>query len=77
MERERAASLSSSKKLLISFFDHFVNFDYSWDQALEGHFCQFQGTTAFGRCSVPGISGHGRCRFRCDMHAIFNALEII
>ena len=45
--------------------------------ALEGHFCHFQGTTAFGRCSVPGISGHGRCRFRCDMHAIFNALEII
>ena len=33
MEREPAASLSSSKKLLISFFDHFVNFDYSWDQA--------------------------------------------
>ena len=33
MEREPAASLSSSKNLLISFFDHFVNFDYSWDQA--------------------------------------------
>ena len=33
MEREPAASLSSSKKLLISFFDNFVNFDYSWDQA--------------------------------------------
>ena len=33
MKREPAASLSSSKKLLISFFDNFVNFDYSWDQA--------------------------------------------
>ena len=32
MEREPAASLSSSKNLLISFFDHFVNFYYSWDQ---------------------------------------------
>ena len=33
MEREPAASLSGSKNSLISFFDHFVNFDYFWDQA--------------------------------------------
>ena len=33
MEREPAASLSGSKNFLISYFEHFVNFDYSWDQA--------------------------------------------
>ena len=33
MEREPAASLSGSKNSLISFFEHFVNFDYSLDQA--------------------------------------------
>ena len=33
MEREPAASLSGSKNSLISFFEYFVNFDYSWDQA--------------------------------------------
>ena len=33
MEREPAASLSGSKNFFISFFEHFVNFDYSWDQA--------------------------------------------
>ena len=33
MEGVPAASLSGSKNLLISFFEHFVNFDYSWDQA--------------------------------------------
>ena len=33
MEREPAASLSGSKNFLIYYFEHFVNFDYSWDQA--------------------------------------------
>ena len=32
MEREPAASLSGSKNFLIPFFEHFVNFYYSWDQ---------------------------------------------
>ena len=61
MEREPAASLSGSKKLLISFFDHFVNFDYFWDQANYENLCLKNASIFFAMQSgLGGLQLHYR-----------------